>query len=374
MTRIFVGLMLVVILSSAAMTISAEPRGKPGAATGARKPNEGKPPGGSWGEPKPTGNQYKPAGAEAAHHNFQPQATGAQGAAAEHNLNNRNQPQHSAAEGAAAGKAVTTRNEPKATGAEGVAAGAAVTNRNEPKATGAEGVAAGAAVSNRNSPTMTGAQGAAVGYSAVQNSFDRHDLYNQAWHGAHPNAWTTAAWAGGNVWTPTAWAAVATHCGYGTVTPVSYNYGTNVTCVNGTVAVNGQPVGTAEEFSQQASDLAQAGTDAQPAANEKWIPLGVFAMVRNEEQHPQLILQMAINNAGVLRGNYTDEVTDNTQTIQGSVDPKTQRAAWTIGSNTSSVMEAGLANMTAGEAPALLHKNGKTERWVLVRLKNDPTK
>jgi hypothetical protein len=157
-------------------------------------------------------------------------------------------------------------------------------------------------------------------------------------------------------------------------TPVSYNYGTNVTCVNGTVAVNGQPVGTAEEFSQQASDLAQAGTDAQATATEKWIPLGVFAMVRNEDQHPQLILQMAINQAGVLRGNYTDEVTDNTLPIHGGVDPKTQRAAWTIGDNTSSVMEAGLANMTAGEAPALLHKNGKTERWVLVRLKNEPTK
>lgn len=374
MSRNFVGLLLGAMLLCTVTLFAAEPRGRGGENSGARKPNEGKPPGGSWGEPKPSGNQYKPAGAEAAHHNNQPQATGAQGAAAEHGLNNRNQPQHSAAEGAAAGKAVTTRNEPKATGAEGVAAGAAVTNRNEPKATGAEGVAAGAAVSNRNSPTMTGAQGAAVGYAAVQNSFDRHDLYNQAWHGAHPAAWTTTAWSGGTVWTPTPWTAVAAHCGYGATTPVSYNYGTNVTCVNGAVAVNGQSVGTAEEFSQQASDLAQAGTDAQATATEKWIPLGVFAMVRNEDQHPQLILQMAINQAGVLRGNYTDEVTDNTQPIQGSVDPKTQRAAWTIGGNTSSVMEAGLANMTAGEAPALLHKNGKTERWVLVRLKNDPTK
>ena len=67
-------------------------------------------------------------------------------------------------------------------------------------------------------------------------------------------------------------------------------------------------------------------------------------------------------------------MTDNTLPIHGGVDAKTQRAAWTIGGNTSSVMEAGLANMTAGEAPALLHKNGKTERWILVRLKNNPKK
>jgi hypothetical protein len=69
-----------------------------------------------------------------------------------------------------------------------------------------------------------------------------------------------------------------------------------------------------------------------------------------------------------LRGNYTDETTDHTLPIQGGVDPKTQRAAWTVGDNTAAVMEAGMSNLTQGEAPALLHKNGKTERWVLVRL------
>jgi hypothetical protein len=94
----------------------------------------------------------------------------------------------------------------------------------------------------------------------------------------------------------------------------------------------------------------------------------VFALVRNEEQHPQLILQLAINQQGNLRGNYTDETTDHTLPIQGGVDQKTQRAAWTVGDNTSCVMEAGLSNLTQDEAPALLHKNGQTDRWILVRL------
>jgi len=47
---------------------------------------------------------------------------------------------------------------------------------------------------------------------------------------------------------------------------------------------------------------------------------------------------MAINKQGILRGNYTDELTEHTQPIQGSVDPKTQRAAWTVGDNKTSIM------------------------------------
>ncbi len=132
--------------------------------------------------------------------------------------------------------------------------------------------------------------------------------------------------------------------------------------------VDGQSVGTAEEFSQQASDLAATGAAATVSDTDEWMPLGVFAMVRNEKQHPQLILQLAVNKQGVLRGNYTDEVTDHTLPVRGAVDQQTQRAAWIVGDNQNSVMEAGLSNLTASESRALVHKNNKTERWLLVRL------
>jgi hypothetical protein len=65
-------------------------------------------------------------------------------------------------------------------------------------------------------------------------------------------------------------------------------------------------------------------------------------MVRNEHQHPQLIVQLAINEKGILRGNYTDEITDNTLPIHVAVDKETQPAAWTVGGNKQTVMEAGL--------------------------------
>ena len=122
------------------------------------------------------------------------------------------------------------------------------------------------------------------------------------------------------------------------------------------------------ETAVQAADLAGTGTEAEISDTEQWLPVGVFAMVRNEQQHPQLIVQLAINKQGILRGNYTDEVTDHTLPIHGAVDKKTQRAAWTVGGNKQTVMEAGLSDLTDGEAPALIHKNGKTDHWLLVRL------
>jgi hypothetical protein len=86
----------------------------------------------------------------------------------------------------------------------------------------------------------------------------------------------------------------------------------------------------------------------------------------------QYALQLAVNKDGVLRGNYTNTVTKQTSPIHGSVDKKTQRAAWTVGDNKDTVIETGVSNLTKDEAPALIHHGAdKTEQWVLVRMKKD---
>jgi len=315
---------------------------------------------------QPSGAQGAAAGAAAANRRG-PQANGAQGAAAGAAAANRRGPQASGAEGAAAGAAAANRNNPKYSGAQGAAAGAAAANRNQPAASGAAGVAAGAAAANRNQPGVSGAAGAAAGSAAVRNSFDNHGLYNDRWYGDHAGAWNAGRWATGGAWTAAPLAAVGAYYG-AAAAPVYYNYGTSPNYQNGQIMMGDQNLGTPQQFSQQAADLASAGAAAQPDDGDEWMPLGVFAMVRNEQQHPQLILQMAVNKQGILRGNYTDEVSDTTLPIAGSVDPKTQRAAWTVGDNKNSVMEAGMSNLASGEAPALIHKNGKTDHWLLVRL------
>jgi hypothetical protein len=339
---------------------SPQASGAEGAAAGAARSNRN--------SPQASGAAGAAAGAATANRNA-PNASGAQGAAAGAAAANRNNPQYSGAQGAAAGAAAANRNQPQYSGAEGAAAGAAAANRNSPQYSGAEGAAAGVAVANYNEPAASGAAGAAAGYAAVRDNVN-HDpgMYGQQWYGEHEAAWAPDGWSASTPWTPSTWAAIAANCGYGNSPAVSYNYGDNVTCVGGNVVIDGQPAGTAEDFSHEADIIAEDGAAAQTSPTDQWLPLGVFALVRNEQQHPQLIMQLAVNQQGLIRGNYTDEVTNTTLPVHGGVDPKTKRAAWTIGDNRYAVMEAGMQNLTQSEAPALLHKNGTTQRWLLVRL------
>jgi hypothetical protein len=339
---------------------SPQASGAEGAAAGAAAANRN--------NPKYSGAQGAAAGAAASNRN-NPQYSGAQGAAAGAAAANRNNPQYSGAQGAAAGAAAANRNNPQYSGAQGAAAGAAIANRNAPQYSGAQGAVAGATVANYNAPVKSGTSGAAAGYAAIRNHVDHPGMFSKQWYGEHQGVWTPSMWDAGSEWIRPSWAEVVGQCGFGiNTTPISYAYGSNVVCVGKNVVVNGQTVGTAEEFSQQADELAETGSAAEASPNDNWLPLGVFALVRNEHQHPQLIMQLAVNQKGTVRGNYTDEVTDSTLPVHGAIDRQTQRAAWTVGNNKYSVMEAGLSNLTQNEAPALIHKNGTTQKWLLVRL------
>ncbi len=365
MTRHIIPVALALTLCLAVSFAYGEPRGKEG-----EKSRGNRSSGGNQAERKSEGKQNQGARGEKLGGNKTPGGEWSErthgGKQSSGQLGNRHEETTTA--GAAAGSAVGKNKTSQATGAQGAAAGAAVSNRNSSQVSGAQGAAAGAAAANRNSSQVSGATGAAAGYAAVRNSFNHSNIYGQQWYGAHPGVWRSSGFAAGAVWIPSTWGVIAGHCGYGNVPPISYNYGVNVTCQDGNVLLDGQNVGTTDEFSQQAADLAEMGSEAETSDTDQWLPLGVFAMVRNEHQHPQLVLQLAINQQGILRGNYTDEITDNTLPIRGAADKTTQRAAWTVGGNMRTVMEAGLNDLTDAEAPALIHKNGKTDHWLLIRL------
>ena len=90
-----------------------------------------------------------------------------------------------------------------------------------------------------------------------------------------------------------------------------------------------------------------------------------------DETSSDITIQLAVNKQGVIRGNYTDAKSGATQVVQGSVDKQTQRVAFTVGDNTTNVVETGVYNLTKDEAPCLIHfGKDRTEQWLLVRLKN----
>jgi hypothetical protein len=188
------------------------------------------------------------------------------------------------------------------------------------------------------------------------------------WYRVHTAAWVAPRWVGPGIWVPPAWPAVASFVGIA-APPVAYDYGSSVVINDNSVYVNGEPAGSAEDYAAQAAALADTGRAAQPPASDEWQPLGVFGLVNGEEKTAQRIFQLAVNKGAVVRGNYYDAVADNTMPVYGSVDAKTQRAAWSVGEKKDIVFETGLNNLTQNEATVLVHYGKeRTQQMMLVRL------
>ncbi len=188
-------------------------------------------------------------------------------------------------------------------------------------------------------------------------------------------AWAAAGWGAGAAWTAATWPALGAwfggfggYGGYGTG-PIDYDYGNNIVYQNNDVYMNGQDVDTASQYYDQVAAQADNGAQATADSNGQWLPLGVFALTQSDQQQSSSVVQLAVNKQGIIRGNYTDTMADTTSPIQGAVDEKTQRVAWTVGDNESTVLEAGLYNLTQPEAPVMIHFGAdKTQQWLLVRL------
>lgn len=227
-----------------------------------------------------------------------------------------------------------------------------------------------------------GPYGAAAGYAysspsgqytnaaAIRSNFNGYGMYSPNWYTAHPGAWYAAGLTTG-AWNAATWNSVGDWYGYDDATvPVDYNYGTNVVTSGNDVYVDGQDVGTSDDYYQQSQALASSASQAQSPPDAQWMPLGVFAVSQSGQSSSLGTIQLAVDKSSQVRGNYTDKTTNKTQPVQGAIDKKTQRVAWTIGDNKDTVIEAGLYNLTKDEATALVHEGkDKTEQWLLVRLK-----
>ena len=202
----------------------------------------------------------------------------------------------------------------------------------------------------------------------VRGAVATYPCFRPGWYRQYPGAWFAAGWAANSVWRAATWNAYAGYVGY-PAAPIYYDYGTTVVYENNNVYVDGTQTATAEQYAQQATELADAGRDAKTTKEEEWLPLGVFAMVQGDEQTSNHIFQLAVNKQGILRGNYYDAVTDSTSLVVGAVDKKTQRAAWTVGDRKTPVYEAGVANLTKDETTMLVHYGAeRSVQYTLVRV------
>jgi len=237
-----------------------------------------------------------------------------------------------------------------------VAGGAAI------RGPGGNAVAAGRGASFVNGQFVGGRS-----WTAVNGSFTRWNYFTPGWYGRYPGAWWPGRWAvGATAWAAATWATAGAYCGCsggGTY----YDYGENVTYEDGNVYYGEEPVASAEQYYDEAGQIADSGQEPQ---NEEWLPLGVFGVIAEPTQtQTERVVQLALNKEGVIRGNFQDFLTDKVVPVVGAVDKKTQRVALKIEGNDSMVVETGLYNLTNDEVPVLVHFGAdRQEPRTLIRL------
>jgi hypothetical protein len=260
----------------------------------------------------------------------------------------------------------------------GVARGA----RGTAARTSRSGVASGPYGMARYSVRMTGAAGHRTRYVSrttltnrgayVRRGFAHYNCFTSSWFGAHRVAWRPVGWRAATYWAGATWGALAAACSY-PAEPMVYDYGSNVVYEDNLVYVDGEEVASAAQYTAQARNIAGKGRKTKTTTKEEWTALGVFGMVQGKEKDANDVFQLAVNKQGIIRGNYYHAVSDTNYKVYGSVNKKTQRAAWTVGKNKNTVYETGIGNLTKPETTVLVHFGKKrTQQWTLVRL--DPPK
>jgi len=215
----------------------------------------------------------------------------------------------------------------------------------------------------------------------IRNNYSRQNILDPGWWANHPHLaneyWHNQVWHNHDWqywWQPATWAMAAGWFPWGWSSPVSYDFGDNVYYDDDIVYMNGERVATADEYYQQATRLASTAKD-DTADSTDWLPLGVFALSRGDTGVSNTVLQLAVSKEGVISGTYYNSDTDIARPVKGTVDKKSQRAAWTFadGKDTDIVMETGIDNLTQDQTEALVHF-GKdiTQQWLMVRLPEPP--
>jgi hypothetical protein len=205
--------------------------------------------------------------------------------------------------------------------------------------------------------------------AAIARTHATYSVFTPNWYRVHTTAWVAPRWvAGYNFWRAPVWGTTAAFLGV-TAPPVLYDYGSTVVIQDDNVYVDGQQVATAADYAAQADQIVDTGRQAKPAEKDEWQPLGVFGLIREDEQMAQRIFQLAVNKDGIVRGNYYDAVADNTLPVVGSVDKKSQRVAWSIGDKKDIVFETGLSTFTKDDGTVLVHYGKEnTQQMILTRL------
>lgn len=202
----------------------------------------------------------------------------------------------------------------------------------------------------------------------VRKNFKSYDAFGPDWYRAHSTAW--AGLARTNVWQAPTWDELNSWFG-NSWDAFPYDYGTDLTYENNLVYVDGRAIANANLYNNRAAELARIGEQARIPSDSTtgWVSLGVFEAIPPGQKSSHMLMQLAVNKDGIIRGNYYDTNDRNVQLIEGSIDKNMARSVWVVTDRAGILFDTSVYNLTRREAAILVHAGkDKKERWVLVRL------
>ncbi|MCC7527458.1 MAG: hypothetical protein IT342_02980 [Candidatus Melainabacteria bacterium] len=251
--------------------------------------------------------------------------------------------------------------------------------------------------------------------NSVRNSFNNYNVnnfnhwggyggygyggYGYGAHGAwwgYPGGWYCPGWSSAAAWTCMGLSSLTSFLGIAAIAGMSGGGGgssggsnnnspssvSNVTYEGDNVYINGTPQGSTQDYYNAAVGLASRGyqdystdtSDGTATSADNWRSLGVFSLAQPGQTESSMLFQMAIDKDGTVRGNYFNQLTNETSTIYGSLDKATQRISFTLGQNNTTVFDTSLSDLTKQDAPVLVHYGPtNTQPMMLVRLEQPKT-
>ena len=200
---------------------------------------------------------------------------------------------------------------------------------------------------------------------ALENEFDSNHLFDDFWKN-NPHAYyhfnqNPAFWT---------WATVGAVGNFFGAGYSDSGGGGEYYYDEGTV-YSGEEQIPAEEYAAQAEEIVDSAPEVENPDEMEWLPLGVFALAdnKNSDAVPNMFLQLAVSKEGIVAGTYTNKTTDETKSVEGMVDMKSGRAAWTIAGKSAPIMETQLDSLTENETNALIHfADGTTQEWLMLHM------
>jgi hypothetical protein len=180
--------------------------------------------------------------------------------------------------------------------------------------------------------------------------------FSAAWYADHPNAWqythphadaaaVAATTAGVAAWLGAAYAPAESG---GSSTTVVY-----------------QEVPAEETVTEE--QVAPVAANVAPIA-EEWMALGTYSLRSNPTAPPTIMLQLAVNHAGQLKGVYYDSLTNTTHNISGTLDRTSQVAQWSLDTNQQLAFSAPLNDLLKSTSTVQVQLATGPQQWQLVRL------